>query len=139
MEIDYSTIKAKMAEYGHKVSEDIHWTPADAEAWRTFCHFSLGVCHDVAHRLLTFPEHFEAEFMKLMPRQASNMSDEDVATTPAPIPKSVATTQPPEPVATTQPPEPETTPEPVATTQEPAPYTPPTGTPANVFDVTPTE
>lgn len=88
--MDYSRIKAAMAEFGHKVSEGTEWTPADAAAWRTFSHFTLGVAHDVAHYLIQFPEHFENELTRLgvmlhlrgatPPAQTEPLSDSPVVT-----------------------------------------------------------
>ncbi len=63
--MDYSQIKQAMAECGHVVTEGADWAAADAAAFRTFAHFTIGVAHDVAHQLLQFPEHFEAEWRRL--------------------------------------------------------------------------
>lgn len=58
--MNYANLKKAMAAVGHVVSEGEHWLAADTAAFRDFAHFTLGITHDIAHRVLQFPEHFES-------------------------------------------------------------------------------
>ncbi len=59
--MDYTGIKSAMAAAGHPASEGPEWTPKDAELFRAFAHFQLGVNHEQAHHVIQFPEHYEAQ------------------------------------------------------------------------------
>lgn len=61
----YAAIKQAMQTSGHPVSAGDQWTSGDASQFRDFAHFTLGVSHDVAHHIMSFPETFKDAVQKM--------------------------------------------------------------------------
>ncbi len=83
-------IKHAMNAAGYTVSESEGWTIKDGLKFYDFAHFKLGVSSAIAHRVLQFPQQFEALLAPLVSAYEATKAPASTAPLTKPIVASVA-------------------------------------------------